>query len=116
MTKLVVILLGWTLLKTVCDDASLDQVNYAVGEHFRVDTEVVLVVETTQYGIRNGSNACLQGGAVLHEAGNDFADMSFHIGFRRCVMLDQWAIGMDKRVDSIEIEQPCCRGCGAFGH
>jgi hypothetical protein len=67
MTKLVTMRPGVHLLEAVRDDAGLDEVDHAVGEHLGVDAEVVLVHQRREHRVGNGADAHLQNGAVGDE-------------------------------------------------
>ena len=93
---------GVHLLVLVGDDAALDQVDEAVGEHLRVHAEVVLVGQAREHRVGNGADAHLQGGAVLDEAGDDFADARLDRILRAGAVLGKRAIRVDERVDAVE--------------
>ena len=73
-TKLVTIRPGCTLLAPVRDDARLDEIDHAVGEHLGVDAEIVLVEQAPQHRVGDRADAHLQRGAVGHERGDVLAD------------------------------------------
>ena len=49
------------------DDSFLDQIDYPVREHFRVNTQIFFVLQALQDGIEDSSYFQLQGGAILDE-------------------------------------------------
>ena len=66
------------LLRSV-DNAFLVQIDNAVGDHFRVDTQIFLIPQAAQHRIGDRSNTELQSGAVLNQAGAISADGRLHI-------------------------------------
>ena len=69
------------------DDAGLDQVNDAVGEHLGVDAEVFLVLQERQQRLRNAPDAQLDRGAVLDQRGDVFGDLPGLLGVLRVAAL-----------------------------
>ncbi len=57
-------------LLAAVDDTGLDQFHHAVGEHLRVDTEILLIPEFREYGIRQHPGTYLYGRSVMHELGS----------------------------------------------
>ena len=51
------------------DDSGLHQVHHTIAEHLCVNTQVMLVVQFGQHGIRNGSDAQLERVAVVDQRG-----------------------------------------------
>jgi hypothetical protein len=43
-------------LAAVGDDAALQEIDDAIGDHLRVQPEVLLVAEAAQYGVRNAAD------------------------------------------------------------
>lgn len=59
------------------EDARFGQGYEPVGEHLRVNAQVVLLGEAGEDGVGNGTDAELQRVAILDDVGDDFADGIF---------------------------------------
>ena len=68
------------LLVHTVDDAFLDERQHAVGEHLGVDTEVLVVTQLGEHGVRDGTDTHLQAGAVFHEVGAVDTDLGLDLG------------------------------------
>ena len=75
-------------LATAVDHAPLDEIDHPIGKQLRMQTEIVLIRQTAQHSVRNGTNAQLQRRAVLHQLRAELPDGLFHSANSR-----RWRLG-----------------------
>ena len=100
------------VLAAVRDDAGLDEIDHAVGEHLGVDAEVVLVEQAAQHRVGNRADAHLQRRAVGDERGDVLADgVLDRVDGRGGVRVER-AIGIHERATRSTWTSvlPCVRG------
>jgi hypothetical protein len=61
-------------LTRTSNSTRFDQVNDTVGDHFRVDAEILFAFEETEERLRDTTNAECNGTAVFHEGADEFGD------------------------------------------
>ena len=66
------------LLQPVGDVAGDGEIHDAVGEHFGVDAQIVLVAKAPQRGVGDGADAHLQRRTIFDETGDVGADGILH--------------------------------------
>lgn len=100
-------------LVLVRDRAALEQVDEAVGEHLGVHAQVALLAQARHHGVGDAADAHLQAGAVLHQAGDEFADarLDLGLGLRRVRRAAAGSVraNADTRANGTT-ELPCVRG------
>lgn len=71
----------------------IDEIDNTVAKHFTVNTEILVGLKESQYGVGNTPDSQLQGGAIGYQIlGNIFADFVFILGgclYRVCW---QWLV------------------------
>ena len=88
----------------VRDDAGLGQGHHAVGEHLRVDAQVLLALQEEQHGVRDGADAHLERRAVLDEFRHILADGLLEIADDGRLELDEGLVLLDDAVDLVEVD------------
>ena len=73
MRKVATLWPRWRVFFCVGDDARLGQLHHAVGEHLRVDAQVVLLFQEQQDSVGDGADAQLKGIPVPDQLGHVFA-------------------------------------------
>src|ERR1035437_8410214 len=73
-------------LKPAVDDTRFDQRNSAVGQDFRMHTEIFPVGQVRKYGVRQAAKANLNRAAILDQTGDVPCDQS--LGFTTLVWLE----------------------------
>ena len=92
-------LAGVQALAAAGDHALFRQVHDAVGDHLRMDAQVVFVVQEAQGGVGNGPDAQLEAVAVLDHTGDVLADGFFDIADGRGLHLDDLAVVRHEIID-----------------
>ena len=58
-----------------CDCAGLDEFHHAGGHHFRMDPQILLVLQCVGHGIGDASDAKLQRVSIVYEIRNEGSDL-----------------------------------------
>ena len=66
-------------LALAVDHAGLDQLDHAVGHHFGVDAQVLVVVQQAEHGFGNAADAGLDGGAIGNQRRHVARDGAVHV-------------------------------------
>jgi hypothetical protein len=80
------------------DRARFEEVHQTVREHLGVDAEVLLAGQPTQYRVRNRTDPHLQRRAIVHQARDGFANLSFDCRFHTGRVRVQGTFRPDERV------------------
>ena len=96
---------GMHLLETVGDDARVHKIDDAVGEHLRVNAQIVLVGQPPEGCVGDRANAHLQRRPIGHQIRHMRADLIVHRSRRRAQMFRQRPIGHDERVQARNVQQ-----------
>jgi hypothetical protein len=98
----------------VVGDAALgDEVDDAVGEHLRVDAQILVVVQLRQHRVRDAADAHLQGGAVLDQVlGNQLADLGLDVRGRLAGVVGQGHVHLDGGVKVRRVHRRVAKGAG----
>ena len=87
------------------DDPRLDQVEQAIGEHLRMDSEVALVIHGRQGSVGDAADAQLQRGAVLDQISDVLADASLGWTDRRSSVRDERMVRRHGAVDLVHMDK-----------
>ena len=98
-------LAGVDLLARPVHHALLDQAQDAVGEHFGVDADVLVVDQLGGEGVRKGTDAHLDAGAVRHQLRTVLADEHLRGGGLRKVGRHQRGVVLDEIVELVDAHQ-----------
>ena len=85
--------------------AALNQVDGAIGHHFRVDPQVLVVLEQRQGGFRNTADAGLDGGAVGNQAGHVARDGAVLVGNLVLRIFGQRVRGFNESVHAADVQK-----------
>lgn len=68
---------------SIGDTTIFDKIHHTVGEHLRMNAQILVAVQCIQHGIRYVANAHLQCGSISHQMiGNQLTDLCFLVGWR----------------------------------
>ena len=81
------------------------QLNHAVGEQFGVYTQIAVVVQVGQHGVRNAANPHLQGGAIGNHFGNNFPNTFMYFGGFPLGGFRQWVIHFHNHVQIPDVDE-----------
>ena len=87
------------------DDASLDQVEHALGDNIGMDAEITAPLEMFQSFIRDAAEVDLQRGAVLDDLGDVARNLLRDIVDRRMAVFGHFALDWDKTSDALNGDQ-----------
>ena len=99
------VLVGQDFLLRVVDDAALDQGHHAVGHGLGVQSEVLVVRERREHGVRNAAHADLERCAVGNELGDVAADAALDLVGHAGRQFDQRFVHFDRGVDLRDVDQ-----------
>jgi len=87
------------------DNPSLDQIDQSIGKHLRVDAKATMVAESRQRGVRDRTDAHLQGGTVLDQRGNVLPNLLLNGRQWRRLEQRQLFVAFDHCVKNIPMNQ-----------
>ena len=91
-------------------DARLDEVDDAIGEHLRVDAEVLLVGEGRADGGGDRSDPELDRRAVGDQVGHEAADPPLDLADRAGCVLVRRDVALDGEVDVVDMDEAVAEG------
>ena len=92
------------------DHAGLDEVNDRIGEHLRVNPQILLVLQELQHRLGDPADAQFQGTPVLHQRRDELADLPRHVVRLGRLELDQRRVGRDQDVQIVHTEETVAEG------
>ena len=92
-------------LLRVRDHATLHEINHAVPDHLRMDTEILVIDEQRQYGIGDFADAELKRGAVRNEGSDMTSDGRRDRAGRLGNEFDKLMRVLDERVDVAHVHE-----------
>ena len=92
------------------DHAGLDEVDDRVGEHLRVNPEILLFLQELQHRLGDPADSQFQGTPVLHQRRDEFADLPRDLVRLGRLELDHRRVGRDQDVQIVHTEETVAEG------
>ena len=101
---------GYTLARhddflRVVDDSALDKRQHTVGHCLRMQTKILMVMQSVEHGIRYSANANLQRCTIRNQFGYKLSDILLLLVRHSCRHFNQWVVHLHAGINVIDMDK-----------